>query len=140
MIILDSCCGDGQSTKHFSTIHNNYVIGVDKSGYRLKPYIGPQYALIRSDIRSVWELLMRRSVALERHYLLYPCPKKDLWYKEADLIRELGGIFELRTNNLEYAIAFQEELGGEIEKIYSPPISVNDGKYEDRWRLVTDID
>lgn len=115
-LILDSCCGVGESSlilaRRFPT---HYVIGVDQSATRLARGQRGVYGaadwpanldLVRADVVDYWRLLHAAGVRLDRHYLLYPNP----WPKLAHLGRRwhghpvfptllgLGGVLECRSN------------------------------------------
>lgn len=118
-IILDSCCGVGQSTAMIAQMHPDaWVIGVDKSGVRLEKhhaYANAQdnYLLLRADLFDLWKLLNQHQFKLTKHFLLYPTP----WPKPAHLQRrwyasnafpflvELGGELTVRSN---WALYVQE--------------------------------
>ncbi|GAB3026620.1 tRNA (guanine(46)-N(7))-methyltransferase TrmB [Bowmanella dokdonensis] len=120
-LILDSCCGVGEST---AVIASRYpaakVIGVDKSAVRTKrherAYASGQdnYLVLRADLNDFWRLAHRQGWKLARHYLLYPNPwPKSMHIKRrwhggasfADIIR-LGGRLVLRSNWLLYIEEF----------------------------------
>lgn len=112
-LILDSCCGVGESSIALAkAFPNHYVIGVDQSESRLtrgKPgaaALPPNLDLVRADLVDFWRLLLDAGIRLDRHYLLYPNP----WPKIGHLSRrwhghpifpamlELGGVLECRSN------------------------------------------
>ena len=113
-LILDSCCGVGESSIALArAFPGHYVIGVDQSASRLARNIGEKSAglpenldLVRADLVDYWRLLGDAGVRLDRHYLLYPNP----WPKIGHLSRrwhghpvftamlELGGVLECRSN------------------------------------------
>lgn len=115
-LILDSCCGVGESSIALAkAFPNHYVIGVDQSESRLARNIGGKQGgaelpsnldLVRADLVDYWRLLNDAGVRLDRHYLLYPNP----WPKIGHLSRrwhghpvfpvmlELGGVLECRSN------------------------------------------
>lgn len=111
-LILDSCCGVGQSTAHIAAMYPNAaVMGIDKSAVRLNrhhAYQGQQgnYQLFRADLHDLWRLMAKQSFRLWRHFLLYPTP----WPKPMHLQRrwyasncfpalvELGGELMVRSN------------------------------------------
>ena len=82
-VILDSCCGVGESTQWIA--HNNpqaKVIGVDKSALRVGKHSHYQqptdnndnYILIQGDLNDFWRLAHQAQWQLSQHYLLYPNP------------------------------------------------------------------
>lgn len=118
-LILDSCCGVGESSIALATAFpDHYVIGVDQSASRLnRNVIGtngakrtaqlpPNLDLVRADLVDYWRLLHDVGIHPERHYLLYPNP----WPKIGHLSRRwhghpvfptllnLGGLMECRSN------------------------------------------
>lgn len=109
-LILDSCCGVGESTRHLAEMFPDYaVIGVDQSEDRLSRKLGelPDNALlVRANLLDFWRLAVNGGWQPERHYLLYPnpYPKKSQfklrWHGGAMLpfIARLGGRFECRSN------------------------------------------
>lgn len=115
-LILDSCCGVGESSIALAcTYPDHYVIGVDQSESRLARNIASKAAasqlpdnldLVRADLIDYWRLLQAADIRLARHYLLYPNP----WPKIGHLARRwhghpvfpamlaLGGVLECRSN------------------------------------------
>ncbi|WP_246167611.1 tRNA (guanine(46)-N(7))-methyltransferase TrmB [Propionivibrio limicola] len=115
-LILDSCCGVGESSVALAKAYpNHYVIGVDQSASRLSRNSGgwPGAAdlpenldLVRADLVDFWRLMRDAGLRLDRHYLLYPNP----WPKIGHLSRRwhghpvfsdmlaLGGVLECRSN------------------------------------------
>ena len=65
-IILDSCCGVGESTANLAKRHPDaLVIGIDKSSHRLdkhdieyKQTDAGQYILVQADLNDFWRLAM----------------------------------------------------------------------------------
>ena len=110
-LILDSCCGVGESSIALArAFPDHYVTGVDQSEVRLGRFdavmLPPNLDLVRADLVDYWRLLLDAGVRLSRHYLLYPNP----WPKIGHLSRrwhghpvfpamlELGGRLECRSN------------------------------------------
>ena len=114
-LILDSCCGVGESSIALARLFpEHYVIGVDQSADRLARRIADKAAerlpenldLVRADLVDYWRLMQEAEIRLARHYLLYPNP----WPKIGHLARRwhghpvfpsmlaLGGAFECRSN------------------------------------------
>lgn len=113
-LILDSCCGVGESSIALArAFPGHYVIGVDQSASRLTRHIADKsdglpenLDLVRADLVDYWRLMQDAAVRLDRHYLLYPNP----WPKIGHLSRrwhghpvfpamlELGGVLECRSN------------------------------------------
>jgi len=103
-IVLDSCCGIGESTWRLAEAHKDcLIIGVDKSLARLEKhgqqreyrhYFGekqPQeqkavetapvqfqacdnYCVVRADVIDFWRLIRRAEWQIQAHYLFYPNP------------------------------------------------------------------
>lgn len=113
-LILDSCCGVGESTLGLAdAFPEHYVIGVDQSAARLARAPSSRSGnaprnlqLVRADLVDYWRLLLDSGIRPERHYLLYPNP----WPKIGHLSRRwhghpvfpsvlaLGGRLECRSN------------------------------------------
>ncbi len=108
-LILDSCCGVGESTYQLARQHPDaVVIGIDKSANRIGKHTQDQenYLLLRADLNDFWRLAVEAKWQLQHHYLLYPNP----WPKAAHIQRRwhgsalfpsllaLGGILEVRSN------------------------------------------
>ncbi|KFZ28526.1 hypothetical protein IDAT_09475 [Pseudidiomarina atlantica] len=117
-IILDSCCGVGESTAWLAQQHPEaLVIGVDKSAHRLQRHAhyqtsaaGQRYLLVRADLQDFWRLAVEHHWQLSQHSILYPNP----WPKAAHLSRRwhgspvwpyvigLGGELVMRSNWVTY--------------------------------------
>ena len=114
-LILDSCCGVGESSRALAlAFPDHYVIGVDQSESRLSRKssgktdsegLPPNLDLVRADLVDYWRLMLDARIRLSRHYLLYPNP----WPKIGHLSRrwhghpvfpamlQLGGALECRS-------------------------------------------
>lgn len=117
-LILDSCCGVGESTAWIAEQNPSaLVIGVDKSAHRLGRHVhyqnaaaGQRYILVRADLHDFWRLAVEAHWQLHEHYILYPNP----WPKAAHLGRRwhgspvwpyvlgLGGQLVMRSNWVTY--------------------------------------
>lgn len=117
-LILDSCCGVGESTARLAEENPTaLVIGVDKSAHRLSRHAqyatadaGNRYVLVRADLNDFWRLALAAQWQLQKHYILYPNP----WPKAAHLSRRwhgspvwpyvlgLGGQLVMRSNWVTY--------------------------------------
>lgn len=98
-IILDSCCGVGQSTRLLAKRHpKSLVIGVDKSAHRLgkndqelteKTATSDidNYMLVRADLNDLYRLIEQQGWVIQQHYILYPNP----WPKSKHLQRRWHG-------------------------------------------------
>ncbi|RZM81251.1 tRNA (guanine(46)-N(7))-methyltransferase TrmB [Pseudoalteromonas rubra] len=125
-IILDSCCGVGESTANLAKLHPDaLVIGIDKSEHRLEKHDieykqteSGQYILVQADLNDFWRLACEANWQPTHHYLLYPNPwpkAKHLqrrWHGAAvfPYIVELGGRLELRSNWSTYVEEFARSL------------------------------
>ncbi|OUL57173.1 tRNA (guanine(46)-N(7))-methyltransferase TrmB [Pseudoalteromonas ulvae] len=125
-VILDSCCGVGESTANLAKLHPDaLVIGIDKSAHRLdkhdveyKQTESGQYILVQADLNDFWRLVHRANWQPTHHYLLYPNP----WPKSKHLQRRwhggaifptivaIGGQLELRSNWKIYVEEFAAAL------------------------------
>ncbi|MEJ6476670.1 SAM-dependent methyltransferase [Pseudoalteromonas piscicida] len=113
-IILDSCCGVGESTANLAKLHPDaLIIGIDKSSHRLEKHDVEykqaeqgQYILVQADLNDFWRLALAANWQPTHHYLLYPNPwpkAKHIqrrWHGSAvfPYIIKLGGQLELRSN------------------------------------------
>ncbi|WP_440054112.1 tRNA (guanine(46)-N(7))-methyltransferase TrmB [Pseudoalteromonas sp. T1lg65] len=125
-IILDSCCGVGESTANLAKMHPEaLVIGIDKSAHRLdkhdveyKQTEQGQYILAQADLNDFWRLAYQANWQPTHHYLLYPNPwpkAKHIqrrWHGSAvfPFIVKLGGILEVRSNWSIYVEEFARAL------------------------------
>ncbi|GLP95636.1 tRNA (guanine(46)-N(7))-methyltransferase TrmB [Paraferrimonas sedimenticola] len=124
-LILDSCCGVGESTANLAARHPDaLVIGLDKSAHRINKHVDNyqgedgEYLLARVDLNDFWRLALDAGWRPTHHYLLYPNP----WPKSKHLQRRwhgaavfptlvaLGGKLELRSNWPVYLQEFQRAL------------------------------
>ncbi len=153
-LILDSCCGVGESSRILArAFPDHYVIGVDQSAVRLargqrcwQEGCGwpANLDLVRADVVDYWRLLHAADIRLNRHYLLYPNP----WPKITQLRRRwhghpvfpvllgLGGRLECRSNwpvyLAEFCLAVQQMT--QRAAVYEPylpepPITPFERKY-----------
>lgn len=145
-IILDACCGVGQSTLIIAKQNPQaLVIGVDKSAHRLKRNSGvshsdsfdhgneintKNYYLIRADLNDFYRLVNAANWPVSKHYILYPNPwpkSKHLqrrWHGSAVFpqITSIGETLILRSNWLLYLQEFQQaakhvNLSGDITEL-----------------------
>ncbi len=98
-IILDSCCGVGQSTRLLAKQNPNaLVIGVDKSAHRINRNVDEltqnngesevsNFHLIRADLNDFYRLVVAANWPVTKHYILYPNP----WPKSKHLQRRWHG-------------------------------------------------
>ena len=109
-LILDSCCGTGDSTQYLaSRFPDAQVIGIDKSAHRLGRYRDSNMhtcMVVQADVNDFWRLAVKSGWRPIRHYLLYPNP-----YPKASQLRKrwhgspafpsllaLGGVLTVRSN------------------------------------------
>ncbi|QJR81431.1 methyltransferase domain-containing protein [Alteromonas pelagimontana] len=121
-IILDSCCGVGEST---ATIARQYpeckVIGLDKSAARVDKHehyrkATDNYRVIRADVNDFWRLASKAQWPIKKHYLLYPNPYpksaqvQKRWHASAAMVdmMALTPHIEVRSNWLIYLLEFAQ--------------------------------
>lgn len=116
-IILDACCGVGQSTRLLAKQNPTaLVIGVDKSANRLDRNVEEHftvdltgvnnYRLIRADLNDFYRLIKAANWPVKQHFILYPNPwpkAKHIqrrWHGSAVFpqIIQTGECIELRSN------------------------------------------
>ena len=98
-VILDSCCGVGQSTRILAKQNPQaLVIGVDKSAHRINRNVEEltnnateetvsNYYLIRADLNDFYRLVVAAKWPVTKHYVLYPNP----WPKSKHIQRRWHG-------------------------------------------------
>ncbi|XPF92550.1 tRNA (guanine(46)-N(7))-methyltransferase TrmB [Colwellia sp. RE-S-Sl-9] len=98
-IILDSCCGVGQSTRLLAKRNPKaLVIGVDKSANRINRNVDElvnedscqkvdNFYLIRADLNDFYRLVLAAKWPVTQHYVLYPNP----WPKSKHVQRRWHG-------------------------------------------------
>jgi tRNA (guanine-N7-)-methyltransferase len=150
-IILDSCCGTGESTAHLAAqFPDALVIGLDKSQHRTQKHLANKasnYQLWRADVEDVWRLLgeylQRNNRTLDKHCLFYPNPYPKpyhilrRWHGHPlfPAMMHLAPYTELRTNWRVYAEEFCQAsllLGYEAicaEFVPETPITAFERKY-----------
>ncbi len=167
-VILDSCCGVGQSTRLLAKRNPDaLVIGIDKSAHRinrnaeeLMVNTGTEqvdnYLLLRADLNDFYRLVAQQDWPISHHYILYPNPwpkAKHLqrrWHGSAvfpDIV-SLGEQLILRSNWLLYLQEFQlaaslAKREGQISEVTdSQPLTPFEAKYQASgqicWQLVID--
>ena len=146
-LIVDSCCGVGESTRHLAELFSDhFVLGVDQSADRLSraPALPSNALLLRADMADIWRLLHEGGYRPARQYMLYPNP----WPKIGQLARRwpahpvfplvlaLGGVIECRSNWRvyveEFALAVKLITGIDArvdEHVPSTPITPFERKY-----------
>jgi tRNA G46 methylase TrmB len=138
-IIVDSCCGVGQSTRLLAKRYPNaLVIGIDKSAHRinrndelLQEVTATKdinnYLLLRADLNDFYRLVLKANWPIKKHYILYPNPWpkakhiKRRWHGSAvfPCIINLGEEIILRSNWRLYLEEFQlaAEIAGKQGRI-----------------------
>ncbi|MGB2741452.1 MAG: SAM-dependent methyltransferase [Cognaticolwellia sp.] len=126
-IILDSCCGVGQSTRLLAKQNPAaLVIGVDKSAHRINRNVDEveqddgkgkveNYHLVRADLNDFYRLVVAANWPVVKHYILYPNPwpkakhVQRRWHASAVFpqIIAVGQEIILRSNWLLYLEEFQ---------------------------------
>ncbi len=159
-IILDSCCGVGQSTRLLAKRNPDaLVIGVDKSAHRInrkveKNYEGDNYHLIRADLNDFYRLVKAANWAITQHYILYPNPwpkSKHIqrrWHGSAvfPVLVSLGEEIILRSNWRLYLEEFAQaaDIAGLVAEMTQvkdkEPITPFEAKYQvsgqQCWQLI----
>ena len=161
-LILDSCCGDGESTRWLAKQNPNaIVIGIDKSATRLdktdKNDLPDNCRLVRADAKDFWRLAVKARWQLTKHYLMYPNPYpkpsqlNSRWHGSAAFpsLMSLGGTIEIRTNWDLYIKEFSQALlisGHDSEVVQyfpCPSITAFERKYHNDgqplWQLICHI-
>lgn len=113
-IILDSCCGIGESSLKLARQNpDKVVIGIDQSEHRLDKHQRSieldkpsNYLLVRAHIEDFWRLVLEAQWPVSEHCIFYPNPwPKSIHLKRRvhaspvfpDLIK-IGGKIRLRSN------------------------------------------
>ncbi|WP_299076118.1 SAM-dependent methyltransferase [uncultured Paraglaciecola sp.] len=162
-LILDSCCGVGESTVNIAKAHPNArIIGIDKSALRTNKHQAyasdeQNYLVLRADLNDFLRLLILDGKKLSKHFLLYPNPYpksahlQRRWYATSALkdILKLGGILEVRSNwqlyIQEFAAALDIALVNNHIKLYKSAYAITpfERKYwesgQDSWQLLADL-
>tara|TARA_R110002050_G_scaffold79376_6_gene169705 strand:- start:195 stop:923 length:729 start_codon:yes stop_codon:yes gene_type:complete len=155
-IILDSCCGVGQSTRLLAKLNPDaLVIGVDKSASRIERnvegfdlkngYQANNFHLVRADLNDFYRLVKAANWPIIKHYILYPNP----WPKSKHLQRRwhgsavfptlitLGEQLILRSNWQLYLLEFQQaakqvNLMGHLSElsVNAQPLTPFEAKYQ----------
>ncbi|MDO6445162.1 methyltransferase domain-containing protein [Colwellia sp. 1_MG-2023] len=98
-VILDSCCGVGQSTRLLAKQNPQaLVIGVDKSAHRIErndeeltattnTHGIDNFMLVRADLNDFYRLVKQAKWPVSQHYILYPNP----WPKAKHIQRRWHG-------------------------------------------------
>ncbi|MFT6419262.1 MAG: tRNA G46 methylase TrmB [Cognaticolwellia sp.] len=130
-VILDSCCGVGQSTRLIAKQNPDaLVIGVDKSAHRINRNVDEvkldngegtvnNFHLVRADLNDFYRLVVAANWPVTQHYILYPNPwpkakhVQRRWHGSAVFpqIVAIGQEIILRSNWLLYLEEFQVAAG-----------------------------
>lgn len=121
-LVLDSCCGDGESSARLARLYkDSFVVGVDRSAARLAKHdrrrsedYGENYCVVRAPAEDFWRLLAPRAALIRKHFLFYPnpypksCHVMRRWHAHPlfSLMARLAPETELRTNWRIYAEEF----------------------------------
>ncbi|WP_245961517.1 tRNA (guanine(46)-N(7))-methyltransferase TrmB [Thalassotalea euphylliae] len=116
-VILDACCGVGQSTRLLAKQNPKaLVIGVDKSAHRVNRNVEEHFPvdlagvtnfeIIRADLNDFYRLVAKANWPIAKHNILYPNPwpkAKHIqrrWHGAAVFpsIIQIGETIELRSN------------------------------------------
>ncbi|MCJ8321403.1 MAG: SAM-dependent methyltransferase [Colwellia sp.] len=165
-VILDSCCGVGQSTRLLAQQNPQaLVIGVDKSAHRIERnvegfndvagYHAENYHLVRADLNDFYRLVKAENWPVAKHYILYPNPwpkskhVKRRWHGSAvfPTLITIGDKLILRSNWRLYLEEFQfaadiAGLTGDISKVEKQALALTpfEAKYQASdqqcWQLV----
>jgi tRNA (guanine-N7-)-methyltransferase len=159
-LILDACCGTGESTLTLAQQHPDaLVIGIDKSIHRLQKHHGgsDSYLLLQADLNDFWRLARHAGWQLYKHYLLYPNPYpksvhfKRRWHASPAFpdILALGGELTVRSNWRLYVEEFVAALGAVgvdalcSEYVNELPITAFERKYwlsgQRSWQLCVEL-
>jgi tRNA G46 methylase TrmB len=155
-VILDSCCGVGQSTRLLASLNpDTLVVGVDKSSSRIERnvegfdvengYQADNFHLVRADLNDFYRLVEAANWPITKHYILYPNPwpkSKHLqrrWHGSAvfPTLISLGEEIILRSNWRLYLEEFQQaakhvNLTGHLSDlaIDEQPLTPFEAKYQ----------
>jgi tRNA G46 methylase TrmB len=164
-LILDACCGVGQSTRILAKQNPHaLVIGVDKSAHRINRNVDEllhddgskieNYQLIQANLNDFYRLVDQANWPVKKHYILYPNPwpkSKHIqrrWHGSAVFpqIINIGEQIILRSNwrlYLEEFLFAADVAGvlGEISEINnSEPLTPFEAKYtasgQQCWQLL----
>ena len=155
-LILDSCCGVGQSTRLLAKRNPHaLVIGVDKSAHRIERNAEQlaentatedihNFVMVRADLNDFYRLVVKANWPIKKHYILYPNP----WPKAKHIQRRwhgsavfpqlivIGDEIILRSNWKLYLREFQFAAAitgkkGEIQQVNDQqPLTPFEAKYQ----------
>ncbi|NMH60219.1 tRNA (guanine(46)-N(7))-methyltransferase TrmB [Alteromonas ponticola] len=119
-VILDSCCGVGESSANLAKrFPQHKIIGIDKSAARIDKHHAyrkgeDNYLLVRADVNDFWRLVRQSDWQISQHFLLYPNPYpkasqvQKRWHASAampDLMAITPNI-QVRSNWVVYLMEF----------------------------------
>ncbi|MGQ8366224.1 tRNA (guanine(46)-N(7))-methyltransferase TrmB [Glaciecola sp. 1036] len=165
-VILDACCGVGESTAKLAELYpNSRIIGVDKSAHRLSKHdhyaaeTATNYFVVQGDLLDFWRLLLEAQKShpawkISRQFLFYPNPypkKSQLnkrWHAGVMLpyILQVSKNIEVRSNWRLYLEEFKAalalyDISMEIQEVQGEPITPFERKYlldgQRCWRAFT---
>jgi len=154
-VILDSCCGVGQSTRLLAKrFPKALIIGVDKSSSRIERNVEgfdttdddhiENFHLVRADLNDFYRLVKTANWPITKHYILYPNPwpkskhVQRRWHGSAvfPTLISIGEQIILRSNWLLYLEEFKlaadiAGLIGNITKVSDDePLTPFEAKYQ----------
>lgn len=156
-LVIDSCCGTGDSTRHLAeTLQHALVLGIDKSAHRLARHQAgddSNYLILRADVNDFWRLAQQAGWQPARQYLFYPNPYpkasqvRKRWYASPafPVLLNLGGLLTVRTNWQVYAEEFVLALNAAgVEAALQTlnvevPVSAFETKYQARGHELFEV-
>jgi tRNA (guanine-N7-)-methyltransferase len=156
-LIIDSCCGTGDSTRNLAAAFvDALVLGVDKSAHRLARHRdgdAQNYIMLRADVNDFWRLAVDAGWRPARHYLLYPNPYpkaaqiRKRWYASPAFpsLLQLGGVLTVRSNWALYTQEFLLALNtqgrnGSLSQIaVNEQVSAFEAKYNERGQALFQV-
>ncbi|MCW8109237.1 methyltransferase domain-containing protein [Alteromonas ponticola] len=121
-VILDSCCGVGESTANLAKrFPAHKIIGIDKSAARIDKHhayrgSNDNYRLVRADVNDFWRLVRRSNWQVCQHFLLYPNPYpkssqvQKRWHASAAMpdLMAITSSIQVRSNWVVYLMEFAQ--------------------------------
>lgn len=89
-VIMDSCCGTGQSTHTLARLFPKaLIVGIDRSSARLNKHSEAREntLLLQANCEDIWRLCVANKVQIQHHFILYPNP----YPKAEQLLRRWHG-------------------------------------------------
>ena len=148
-LILDSCCGTGQSSVHWAaTYPEHLIIGIDQSYTRLNKHreqpLPDNLLLLRANCEDIWRLCQQHNLYFDKHFIFYPNPWpkanhfKRRWHGHPvfPVLKSLSGELWLRSNWVvylqEFALAWELLSGHRFavnELVGVEPVTLFERKY-----------